>query len=296
MPRRFGLLTVVASLVGVSLVALTPETARADIASACGNLDFSGNEMCTVETSGGCMAQCTPVSFEASCAVSLEANCTGSCNASVDVSCEANCSGGCMANCTGHPGMFDCEGTCSADCNGHCMGECMTNGNVSECEASCQASCGARCQANCMGVPPSVDCNAGCTASCKGSCTAQANFGCDIMCTESGYANCEASLMGGCTAQCSQPSGALFCNGQWVNTQSVQDCVNQLKSLFPNIMVQGSASGMCANGMCNGQAQGSVSCDVATPGEPAVPAGLFAGGAGFAALAFVRRRRRNGRR
>jgi hypothetical protein len=128
-------------------------------------------------------------------------------------------------------------------------------------------------------------------ASCKGSCTAQANFNCDISCSEKGYAMCEAKYSGGCNVMCSQPMGSLNCGGQWVNTQDLQTCIDSLKSMF-NIEVSGSASGNCSGDTCSGQAQGSIKCDVGAPGEPALPGGLVAGGLGFAAIALARRAKR----
>jgi hypothetical protein len=294
MSRRFALVAVVASLVGLGVM-LAPGSAQADQVSVCGNLDFSGNEHCTLETSGGCTAQCTPVNFQASCDVNLEkVMCSGGCTAMVDVNCESSCSGGCTGSCMADPGHFDCEGSCDADCSAHCTGQCASDANQSQCEGSCKASCGVRCNENCTGVPPMAACDVSCMASCKGSCTAQANFGCDIKCQADGAVNCEAMLQGGCTAQCQTPQGALFCDGQWVNTQSVNDCINQLKSLF-NITVTGSASGNCADNSCMGQAQGSVKCGIAAAGEPAMSGGFFAAGLGFAGIALGRRLRRKAR-
>jgi hypothetical protein len=114
------------------------------------------------------------------------------------------------------------------------------------------------------------------------------------MCSEKGYAMCEANYSGGCNVMCSNPMGSLNCDGQWVNTQNIQMCIDSLKAVL-HIEVSGSASGSCADNSCMGQAQGSIKCGVAAPGEPAVPAGLFAGGIGFVGLAFARRLRRKSR-
>src|SRR5579862_8849565 len=93
---RASLLTASAAL-AFGLVVFTPSSAHADVLSSCGNLDFAGNETCSIQTSGGCTAQCTPISFQASCSAQLEVGCQGMCTASADVNCTGSCSGSCEA-------------------------------------------------------------------------------------------------------------------------------------------------------------------------------------------------------
>ena len=65
--------------------------------------------------------------------------------------------------------------------------------------------------------------------SLDGSCTAKANVDCDVSCQATGYANCEAMLTGGCQAQCTTPQGALFCDGQYVDTgNNLQQCISTI--------------------------------------------------------------------
>jgi hypothetical protein len=127
-------------------------------------------------------------------------------------------------------------------------------------------------------------------ASCGGSCTAQANLNCDVMCQSSGYASCEASLTGGYMAQCSQPQGALYCSGQYVDVgNNLQNCLDELKSA---LNITASASGSCSGNTC--MAQASVSA-CSAPGALAAhtgAGGLLAVGAGLGCIAFARRRRR----
>jgi MYXO-CTERM domain-containing protein len=269
--------------------------ARADILSSCGNIDVQASEMCTLQTSGGCMASCTPINFQASCAAQLETTCSGSCTATATATCTGSCSGNCVSNCMANQGSFSCQGSCEADCDTSCSGQCsgMAMGSMAQgqCQASCKASCGGHCQAQCMGTPPSASCTAQCQASCQGSCNAQANLMCDINCQTMGYASCETSLMGGCTAQCSQPNGALFCNGQYVDTgNNLQNCINDLKSAL-NIQVMGSAMGSCSGSQCTGQAQGSAKCS-ASPGNHGGGLAIGFGVLGFAGIGMARRRRR----
>jgi hypothetical protein len=274
-----------------ALVALTPRSASADVISSCGNISVSSTAMCHLETSGGCTAQCTPVSFEASCAANLETTCTGQCTASADVMCMGSCNvTACEASCMANPGTFTCQGQCEADCDGNCQGSCMSNGNQSQCQASCKASCGAHCNTSCTGTPPMATCMAQCQASCTGSCAGQANLTCDETCQSTGYASCESMLMGGCQTQCMTLKGALFCDGQFIDASNVDQCMSDLKALL-NITVTASSSGSCSGNMCSGQAQAAASCDVSQPGEPPISGGLFAAAFGVFAGIWVRRLR-----
>jgi hypothetical protein len=126
-------------------------------------------------------------------------------------------------------------------------------------------------------------------ASCQGSCTAQANLSCDINCQANLYANCQSMLTGGCMAQCSQPMGALFCDGQYVNAGSdLQSCLDELKnSLNINVMVTGSA--MCSGNTCSAQA--TASCDASSQEVP-LPGSVLLLGVGAVCVGAMRRRSR----
>jgi len=282
-----------ASLLGV-LVAFAPGIANATYLPACGNIDIdlTGNETCSFSTSGGCTTQCTPVSVQASCAAQGETTCSGGCMGSVDAMCTSTCSGNCMTQCSANPGSFNCSGSCETDCQGHCQAQCSSDANQSDCTASCQQTCGSHCNAQCSGTPPSASCQTQCQASCSGSCTAQANFSCDIMCQENYSVMCSTTVQGGCNTQCSAITGALFCNGEYVDLDNVnlQACEAQLSSLL-NVNVSVSGSGSCSGGNCSGAA--SSSCGQIAPGAmPPVSESLFAVGLGVGVIGAFRRRAR----
>jgi hypothetical protein len=284
--RCFAALTVA---FGALVAWMTPGVARADILSSCGNIDVSASAMCELDTSGGCTARCTPVNVDVSCAAQFEAMCSGQCNVTADVNCNTTCTGTCTANCTANPGSFDCQGSCEADCEGHCSGSCSSSGNQSQCEGTCKADCGGHCNAQCTGTPPSADCTAKCQASCNGSCTAQANLNCDVMCQSSLYASCETMVTGGCQAQCSQPKGALFCDGHYVDVGgNLDQCVNDLKNLL-HIEVQGSAS--CTGNACQAQGSASAHCAFSPSDSPSNGLPLAMGGLAFVGVGVARRRK-----
>ena len=280
-------------------------SARADIASTCGNIDVEANAQCEVQIESTCKLSCTEPKLEVSCAAQLEASCTqmGKCEIDASVDCTGSCDlKGCEAECNVNPGSFDCEGECKAEASGKCDAECKGEAAGSqahgECVASCKASASAECHGSCMGTPPSANCQAKCQAKCDASCTAQARAHCQVDCQAKGYAQCEGELKAQCEGECTKPEGALFCDGQYIDHGgNLQSCISEIDGWLKahvDASAQGSAMGECNNGSCQGEAEGSAkaSCAMA-PGAPA-------GGLGTALLALtgaavVARRRRASR-
>ena len=288
--RTSSLLASLSSFAAVAALTFFSGQAHATDLSACGDIALDSNAQCELDTSGGCSAKCTPVNVVASCSAQLQVSCSGSCNVTADASCTTSCQGSCEGSCNANPGSYDCEGDCTGTCEGNCSSQCSTNANQSQCTAECKANCSGSCSAKCTGTPPSATCQARCQASCSGSCTAEVNASCNIDCQSKGEASCEATVTGGCQAQCSQPKGALFCNGQFVNASDVSNCVDALKQLL-NIQVSGSASSSCDGGTCEANAQGTASAGCsAAPGEPIGGTFLLAG-LGMMGIAISRRKK-----
>lgn len=283
------------SVVAFSAVALTgglffftPRTAHAGLES-CGNINVRAEAQCKVEVEGGCTAQCTPVKFEAACAGKLEAQCSGTCKATAEVSCNTSCTGSCKGSCEANPGSFDCSGSCQASCSADCSGKCASSGNKTECEASCKATCSGSCDAKCEGTPPSATCEAKCSASCEGSCTGKANIDCQVDCQAKGYVDCKASLEGGCKAKCTEPSGALFCDGQYVDTgNNLQNCVDALNA-YLKVKVTASGSAECVGNSCEAEGKATATCG-STPGDASNNGLWMFGALGVVGAVAARRR------
>lgn len=284
----------VSAVSAVGALVAFPGVAHAGLES-CGNIQVSADAQCKVETMGGCTAQCTPISFQGACSASLETSCNGTCNATVDVACQGSCKTDCTATkCTADPGSFDCAASCKGTCEADCTGKCSASANQAECEGSCKSCCGGHCDAQCTGTPPSASCDAKCDSSCQGSCTGKANLDCQISCQSKGYASCEGNLMGGCTAQCTQPSGALFCDGQYVDTgNNLQNCIAALNAIL-KIKVTASGESSCDGGTCEASGKASASC-AASPGEAPLSGGFLFAGLGLAAIAARRSKRQHQR-
>jgi len=260
--------------------------AQAASLSSCGDIFVSGEAECEVLVEGGCTAMCEPLTVQAACAADLRVDCDGQCNAEIEANCDVDCQAGCEGRCDVDPGTFSCTADCQADCSADCSGSCAADSDSARCEASCKATCSGSCDAQCSGTPPSADCKASCEASCSGSCQGKANIDCQIDCQADGFAECEATLEGGCEAQCQKPEGAIFCDGQFVDSSNLQDCIAALKAaLGIEVYAEGSAS--CEGNTCMAEGEVGCTCSADDAGNPAL-AGLF--GLGF--LMAARRRRR----
>lgn len=266
---------------------LAPGTAEAATSlSSCGNVFVAGEASCEVYVEGGCVAMCEPLTVQASCAAELKVDCDGQCNADIDVECSGSCQADCKGRCEVDPGEFSCAADCQADCSADCKGSCAADSDSARCEASCKATCSGSCDAQCSVTPPEADCEASCEASCNGSCEGKANIDCQVECQADGFADCEARVEGGCEAQCTKPDGALFCDGQFVNTSNLKDCIAALQAaLGIEVYAEGSAS--CEGNTCMAEGEIGCSCSADGTGDPAL-AGLLGLGVLFAA----RRRRR----
>ena len=195
-------------LAALTGLALAPD-ARANGPDACGGIELTSINECHFEFDGGCKAKCEPLRFTAAC--------DGQCNASASASCTSSCNASCDAACSASPGTFDCRAECTADCNGNVVASC---GGDKQCESIGQASCSAECQGRCEATPPSANCQAQCNACCGGSCDVDASLDCRV--------DCSFDMRGGCELDCEAPSGALFCDGQYIAVQDLPGCVAYL--------------------------------------------------------------------
>jgi hypothetical protein len=116
-----------------------------------------------------------------------------------------------------------------------------------------------------------------------------------VQCQSRGFAECKTRITGGCKARCQEPEGALFCDGNYVDTGNrLKDCIDALNA-YLNVKVQGSASGSCQGNQCQGEASGSISCAAAPGGGGATGTAALLG-VGLVAIAagIARRRQRAG--
>lgn len=244
-------------LSAVALIAAVVLPAQATAGQEACGIDLWSVEECRVEFSGGCEASCEPWSFVAAC--------EGECHASVDASCDVDCTAACVTECHTDPGHFDCAASCEAECEANASAECGADG---DCVAVAEAHCSASCQLECEYVPPSATCETQCEAACTGACDVEANVDC--------FVDCAAELAGGCEVDCEDPEGALFCDGQYLPVDDIDDCLEHLEGSF-DLDIRGT-----------GQGQASFQCAVAEAGAAGGSLAVWLLGLGL--VAFRRRR------
>lgn len=294
--KRYALPAAASFVFALALAAPTDAQAAIRGLEACGDIDVRGDARCELVAQGGCTARCEPVTLRAACAAKLTAQCSGECSARATADCTGSCTADCRGRCEANGGQLDCQGSCTGSCDADCNGRCGSSSDGETCRASCRANCTAKCDAKCSATPPTATCEGKCEASCSGSCDAKASAECQVDCQAKLQASCTAELEGGCRARCEKPEGALFCDGQFVDTGDVQRCIDALRAVL-NVQVSGSASGECSNGQCTGEAEGSVSCTASRtrrelpPPPPIVP--MFVVLAAIGAI-IVRKNRRGG--
>lgn len=275
-----------------------------DAIAACGNIQVRSTAKCNVVVDPpACELQCKPISFEAACAAELSIGCNGQCNAQVTMDCQDKCASVCVPQCELNPGNFSCSAQCTAGCNVDCKAKCEAEAQVrpgdarfkSRCESSCGASCKATCSGGCQGELPNVTCKERCGQVCVPECKAKANIGCQIDCQASGFAKCEARLDGGCKAECKSGKGALFCDGQFINTSEIKDGLNNCVKALNGILtakIDYNASAECdGKGNCSAEAEAGISCDVAPNEKDSDRRWLWGLLVLPGAFAFARRRR-----
>jgi hypothetical protein len=237
----------------------------------CGKFDFSnGMFNCKIEVSGGCEVDCTPLKFEAGC--------DGHCNAQVNTVCTGDCETTCITQCD--PAHLDCDAGCHTECDQPCVTQCKKDHPGADCVTECKGSCDMHCRAAC-GVTPS-DCLSHCKECCHGACSTTANFDCDV--------SCFAELQGGCTAQCSEPTGALFCNGEYVYASDIEACIQYLATQGINVDISARASATCTLSGCDGVS--SIKGCSASPIQ-SMPLDMTGLAVGVAVVGIAVSRRRN---
>jgi hypothetical protein len=248
------------AMLGAAAFALASPAAAAG-PEACGGIELASISSCHFEFDGGCEAKCEPLRFTAAC--------DGACNLDIDTVCTQDCGASCQTSCESDPGSFSCRAACTSDCNANVKASC---GNDEGCISVGQASCSSECEGRCSVTAPSASCDTQCNACCGASCDVDASLDCRV--------DCSLDMRGGCEVDCRAPSGALFCDGQYIAVQDLPACVAYLAdNLKLEVSVEATANGF-------------VGCNVSQ-----APTGDDAGWAGLGLLAFgsvLRRLQRRG--
>ena len=192
---------------------LTAGDALAAVAATCTTsggtvVSITDPGSCHFETGPTCTQQCTPENYTTTCSTQ--------CTDTATKTCTNDCETTCNTACTTKPATFTCKDECTSNCQAGCMAGCSGG----DCSADCSASCDAQCTESCKEHPGSTDCTTECQDCCGGSCTVQANVSCNQTCV--------SQLSGGCTTKCDGPNGGLFCDGQYIDIDTIDDCTFSL--------------------------------------------------------------------
>jgi hypothetical protein len=166
------------------------------------------------------------------------------------------------------------------------IGICQQQTPTADCVAQARAQCDMHCKQSCSGA--TAGCPGQCHACCIGSCTGQINYQCDY--------SCFADLQGSCSVQCQQPSGAIFCGGQYVHASDVEACIAYLATQGVSVDLSARGSVQCGPGGCASTGSGSMATTCAVSEVGASEGGALGMGVGVVAIAFgvarsARRRR-----
>jgi hypothetical protein len=248
--RSLALATLFGALALATPLLVTSD-ARADV-GVCGALSSSS---CSFVTGGGCDTQCQPLNMTLNCG----ATCSTSCTETPSTTCSTSCDTSCKLNCT--PGQTHCATFCESDCTESCASYCTDD----TCQSECEGSCKGQCETACVQDPP--DCDTICKTSCDTSCQVKENLKCYVSCEDT----CTTMLTGGCQTDCTQPYGALFCDGQYVQLDNYTDCAASFKVT----------------------ATVDAKCSAAAPGVAGGPFGVASLAALAAGIGLIASRRRN---
>jgi hypothetical protein len=272
------------SLLALPTLLLASSSASAEkLPAECANFNIdkwaSEGLQCKVEVKGGCEANCN--------SLKLTAGCDGQCTTTATMTCTGSCGETCLQQC--NPESLNCMNSCHNECDQDYIKACESSHPGRDCVNDAKASCESHCRDKCN-VPLQSTCEDHCIACCNGACTSNVNMDCDI--------SCYAKLEGGCKVQCEAPSGALFCNNQFISITDVDACISALAAR--GVEVDVSARGECVCTLsgcdCTGDANaGGGFCSAAPGRESPFGSTIVVLGMAAAGISVARRRnRKNG--
>jgi hypothetical protein len=281
---------VFATVLGLGLLSASPAQAGLD---ACGNFYVAAEATCEwVAEEESCGTRCEPVAVQSNCAAQLYLECEGQCNASAELTCIETCQPTCVSDCTADDEPPNCMGLCMSDCQMDCTAACAEAEDEGACRSSCAHTCSEGCEDRCK---DGDRCETVCTDACTGSCTGRANIDCQVACQGQSFAECEIDVVEECKTVCTQDGGALFCDGSYVSSGSIEDCVAAIEAAL-DIEVEGWIEGDChdpegaADLLC--KVEGALSCSVVDEPPSSWRAALAFVSLGLFAIFGIRRERR----
>lgn len=215
---------VLATIALTSLSLWCATTASANELETCGGVFLEGDASCEFRPKEECMTECMTTKVETACVAKIHTSCESSCTATATASCETRCTETCTNDCD-TAAVPTCAELCAADCDGRCGDHCEGDG---PCNSCCSHHCSKKCDRRCADEAPPEECEPTCATACMGSCTAQATVDCQIDCQTEQYVECEEEMVETCETECETTGGAIFCNGQFLAAEDINDCADEL--------------------------------------------------------------------
>ena len=197
---------------------------------ACGGVLLQASASCEVLPTETCTMQCEPVAVEETCAYRLTSSCEGGCTAVAEVDCQSGCETSCVPTCTteSEDQPPNCMGLCMSDCQQDCTETCADSSEP-HCRSSCAHVCSRDCRDQCDG-DTETECEPVCLTACSGSCEARASIDCQVSCQSETFVTCETEVVQECETNCETTGGGIFCDGQFLATEDLQACADQLQA------------------------------------------------------------------
>ncbi|HKU37759.1 MAG TPA: hypothetical protein VJR89_06415 [Polyangiales bacterium] len=214
-------------------------SARADL-KACGSIFLSGDASCEYRPKEECMTECKTVAVEQSCVAQVYNECETSCTTTASAECQSTCTQSCVQDCTTTTTEEEgasCMDLCLADCDaGDGESYCGKSKFHGACGRCAKHNCEKRCEEKCgdatapKKVTTVTECMPTCTNACSASCTAKVNTQCQVDCQERTYLDCQEQMVQRCETECKDKGGAIFCDGQFINATTADDCADELRA------------------------------------------------------------------
>ncbi len=292
--RLSSLLTATALLGALSFV---PSRAHAAALDKCGGIFLTAASACEFKPVQDCMTTCSTTSVEQTCAQQTYTTCSSGCTVTDTTSCTKTHSDSCAQECDSIASQSSHD-VCTSECTNNCTSDAVSKGEFGADQGKCGEACGHDCDAqcdSCSTTDQSTDCMTKCMSITTSECNEEVNRDCVLDCQTTNFESCQTTTVNTCNTSCTDKGGAIFCDGQFVDAENLQDCADQLASEFSfNIDVTAHVNVSGDGTVTTTNSDGSkTTTKCSYSGAPVSSNGMLIAGLGAVAFAVARRRRRS---
>jgi hypothetical protein len=277
-------------------LAILPNTAHAAALDKCGGVFLTSASQCEFKPIQDCMTTCSTTSVEQSCAQQTYTTCSDMCTTTDTTACTQTHSTSCSMECDSISTQSSHD-VCVSECSNNCTSDAVSKGDFGGDHNSCSESCGHDCNTqcdSCSTTDQSTDCTTKCMSIVQSECLEEVNRDCVLDCQTNNYTSCQTDTVNTCNTTCQNKGGAIFCDGQFLDADNLQDCADQLATEFSfNIDVNVSAAVNGNGSITTTNSNGTKSTTKCSFGAaPRHANGMIFGALAVLGVAVARRRRR----